>query len=304
MQRDGFACRLGRWKDKYSAWLLLSPYLILFTVFIVVPVVAAILLSFTRFNGVQTPRLVGVRNYVELFTQDEVFMKYVLPNTVKYALIVGPGGYILSFFLAWVLAQLTKWPRTILAIIIYSPSMTAGVTMSVMWKVLFSGDRMGYINNLLLQLGAITEPLQFLTGEAYLMPIMIVVSLWSSMGVGFLAMLAGVLNVNAELYEAAYIDGVHSRLQEIIYITIPTMLPQMLFGAVMAIVNTFSVGYIGVQLSGSNPTPGYAGQLMINHIEDYGYLRYEMGYAAAVSVVLLAMIWSFSKLCHKLLGDK
>lgn len=304
MQKRADGINWGKLKENVSPWLLLAPYLILFTVFIVIPVGAAIVLSFTRFNGVQMPKFIGLKNYIELLTQDEVFMKYVLPNTVKYALIVGPGGYILSFFLAWVLAQLTKWPRTVLAIIIYSPSMTAGVTMSVMWKVLFSGDRMGYINNLLLQLGAITEPLQFLTNEAYLMPIMILVSLWSSMGVGFLAMLAGVLNVNSELYEAAYLDGVKNRFQEIIYITIPTMLPQMLFGAVMAIVNTFSVGYIGVQLSGSNPTPGYAGQLMINHIEDYGYLRYEMGYAAAVSVVLLVLIWSLSQLCHKLFRDK
>jgi multiple sugar transport system permease protein len=296
MAKKGFAA-------KYSHWLLLAPYIVLFTIFIVVPVVAAIFLSFTRFNGIQRPVFCGISNYISLIAQDEIFMKYVLPNTIKYAVIVGPGGFILSFFLAWVLAQLTKWPRTVLAILIYSPSMTSGVTMSVMWRVLFSGDRMGYINSLLLSLGLIRQPIQFVTSPEWLMPIMIMVSLWSSMGVGFLAMLAGILNVNEELYEAAYLDGVRNRMQEIIYITIPSMKPQMLFGAVMALVNTFSVGSIGVELSGANPTPGYAGQMIINHIEDFGFIRYEMGYAAATSVVLLGLIWLASKLSFRLFRE-
>ena len=295
---------IKQWISKHSVWFMLAPYIVLFVTFILLPVLAACALSLTRFNGVQAPVFVGVKNYLELISQDEVFMKYVLPNTIKYAVIVGPGGYMLSFFLAWVLAQLTKWPRTILSIIIYSPSMTSGVTMSVIWQVIFSGDRMGYLNNLLLSMNLIQEPIQFLTSANTLMPIMILVSLWSSMGVGFLAMLAGILNVNPSLYEAAYLDGVHNRLQEVFYITIPTMLPQMLFGAVMAVVNTFSVASIGVQLSGANPTPGYAGQMIANHIDDYGYLRYEMGYAAAVSVVLLLMIWGFTQLSNKLFREE
>lgn len=296
--------KIRQWISKHSAWFLLAPYIVLFVTFILLPVLAACVLSLTRFNGVQMPVFVGVKNYLMLVSQDEVFMKYVLPNTIRYAVIVGPGGYILSFFLAWVLAQLTKWPRTILSIIIYSPSMTSGVTMSVIWQVIFSGDRMGYLNNLLLSWNLIHEPMQFLTSADTLMPVMILVALWSSMGVGFLAMLAGILNVNPSLYEAAYLDGVKNRLQEVFYITIPTMLPQMLFGAVMAIVNTFSVASIGVQLSGANPTPGYAGQMIANHIDDYGYLRYEMGYAAAVSVVLLLMIWGFTQLSNRLFKEE
>ena len=117
-------------------------------------------------------------------------------------------------------------------------------------------------------------------------------------------MLAGLLNINHDVYEAGYIDGIKNRLQEIIYITIPSMKPQMLFGAVMAVVNTFTAGAIGVTLSGSNPTPQYAGQLILNHIEDYGFLRYEMGYASAISVVLLVFIWVCSKVIFNLLGEK
>lgn len=287
-----------------APWGFLSPYLLLFLGFIVIPVVTAIILSFTYFNAIESPSLVGLSNYVSLLTQDEVFMQYVLPNTLTFALIVGPGGYILSFILAWSLAQVTKKMRTVLALIIYSPSMTSGVAMAVVWTIIFSGDEAGYLNSLLIRMGLIYEPIQWLQSPEYLMIIMIAVTLWGSMGVGFLAMLSGVLNIDQEIYEAGYIDGIKNRFQEIIYITIPSMRPQMLFGAVMAVVNTFQAGAIGVQLSGANPTPQYSGQLMVNHIEDFGFIRYEMGYAAAISVVLLLLVYVFSKVAWRLFGDK
>src|SRR6185503_13162324 len=134
-----------------------------------------------------------LKNYVALLTQDDIFMKYVLPNTIKFAVIVGPGGYVLSFMLAWILAQVPKLPRTLFALILYSPSMTSAVAMTAVWRTLFSGDQNGYLNSYLLSLNAIQEPIQWLQSPQYLMTIMIVVTMWSSMGVGFLAMLAGIL---------------------------------------------------------------------------------------------------------------
>lgn len=294
---------MSRKREARSAYLFLAPYLILFLVFIVIPMGLAIMLSFTDFDSVNFPTWVGLKNYISLFTSDAVFMQYVVPNTLKFSLIAGPLGYILSFLMAWMLAQVPKRSRTVLALVLYSPSMTSGVAMTVIWKVLFNGDQTGYLNSLLLSWGLIREPVQWLQSTEWLMPVMIVVTLWSSMGVGFLSMLAGILNINQELYEAGYIDGVRNRFQEIIHITIPSLKPQMLFGAVMAVVNTFQAGAIGVTLSGSNPTPQYAGQLVLNHIEDYGFLRYEMGYASAISVVLLVFIALCSKSVFKLFGD-
>ena len=286
-----------------AKWFL-SPYLLLFAVFIIIPMVIAIALSFTNFNTIEFPDFVGFMNYINLITQDEIFMQYVLPNTVVYVLIVGVGGYVLSFFLAWILAQISKVPRTILALIFYSPSMTSGVAMTVLWKIIFTGDQTGYLNSILMKLGVITEPIVWLVDTRYLLPLVIIVALWSSMGVGFLAMMAGILNADEELYEAGAIDGIKNRFQEMIYITVPTMKPQMLFGAVMAVVNTFANGAIGVALTGTNPTPGYSAQLIVNHIEDYGFIRYEMGYAAAVSVVLLLIVWLFSTMAKKLFAEK
>lgn len=293
----------SRETNNIKAYLFLAPYLLLFVVFILIPVAIAIGLSFTNFNTIQTPRFTGFMNYINLITQDEIFMQFVLPKTVTYALIVGPGGYALSFLLAWGLAQLTKGIRTVLALILYSPSITSGVAMAVLWRILFSGDQTGYINAWLIRIGVITDPIKWLIDARFLLPIMIIVALWSSMGVGFLAILAGILNSDETLYEAAAIDGVKNRFQEMIYITIPTMKPQMLFAAVMTIVGAFQNGMIGVQLSGSNPTPGYAGQLIVNHIEDYGFIRYEMGYAAAVSVVLLGIVYLFSTVSKRLFRE-
>lgn len=287
-----------------SAYSFIATYALMFITFIVVPVIVAFILSFTFFDTIQTPTFIGLKNYIVLITQDEIFMKNVLPNTIQFAVIVGPGGYLLSFTLAWMLAQLPKLPRTIFALILYSPSMTAGVAMTVVWLTVFSGDQNGYLNSILQSQGVIQEPIQWLQSPEYLMPIMIVVTLWSSMGVGFLAMLAGILEINPELYEAGSLDGISNRFQEVIHITIPSMKPQMLFGAVMAIVSTFQAGAIGVTLSGGNPTPHSAGQLIVNHIEDFGILRYEMGYAAAASVVLLLMVLFFSRVATRLFASE
>lgn len=292
---------IGGAKSKIASTVLILPYILSFVVFIVLPVILAIILSFTNFNSMTFPKFVGLTNYINLLTNDDVFMQNIIPNTIKFSLVCGPVGYMLSFILAWILAQIPKIPRTIFALIIYSPSLTAGVAMQVVWIAIFSGDANGYLNAILLNLGVINEAVQWLQSEEYLMPIMMIVTIWSSMGVGFLAMLSGILNIDTELYEAAYVDGLKNRFQEIMYVTLPSMKPQLLFGAVMAVVNTFQAGSIGVALSGSNPTPNYAGSLIVNHIEDYGYIRYEMGYASAISVVLLLFIYIISKIIRKIL---
>lgn len=289
---------------KQTPWLLLTPYAALFAVFIVIPVVAAVILSFTYFNTIEPPRFVGLQNYIDLFTTDSTFLKYVVPNTITYALFVGVGGYVLAFLLAWSLAQLTPRVRTVMAVLIYLPSLTGGILISKIWSVIFDGSEIGYLNYWLLKLDIISEPVKWLQSSDWLMPVMIVVALWSSMGVGFLSILSGIINIDKEIYEAAYVDGMKNRWQEIFYITIPSIKPQMLFGAVMAIVNTFQTSGVGVALAGSNPTPNYAGQLIGTHIEDFGFIRNEMGYAAAVSVVTLLFIRLMSSGANKLFAEK
>ncbi len=296
--------RRPRLRMDVSVPVMLAPFLIFFCIFIILPIIIAVGLSFTSFNGVQTPTVNGLSNYVALLTQDTEFLRYVLPNTLKFAMIVGPFGYILQFMLAWALAQIPKGSRTVLALIFYSPSMTGGVVTAVIWKVIFTGDQNGYLNYILEKMHIIQEPVQWLQNTSTILPIMIIVTLWSSMGIGFLTMLSGVLNIDPELYEAAYIDGIRNRFQEIVYITIPSMKPQMLFGAVMAIVNTITSGQIGVDLTGANPTPGYSGSTMVTHIDDYGFLQYEMGYANAIAVVLLILVFVMSRVVNKFFSER
>ncbi len=295
--------KIAKRQNNKNGYLFIMPYAVVFSIFILVPVLLAIVLSFTNFNAIQFPSWVGFLNYITVLTNDEVFMQYVLPNTVVYAIIVGVGGYLLSFILAWALCNLTSGFRTVFALILYSPSMTAGIAMTVVWKVIFSGDQTGLLNSWLMSLGILNEPIIWLVDARFLLPIVVLIGLWSSMGIGFLSLIAGILNTDESLYEAGAIDGVKNRFQEMIYITIPSMKPQMLFAAVMSTVNAFQTGTIYGLLIG-NPSPGYKSQLIVNHIEDYGFLRYEMGYAAALSVVLLLIVQLFSKAANKLFGEK
>lgn len=287
-----------------SSYLFIGPYAIIFFTFVILLIAISIFLSFTYYDTVNPPQFIGLRNYINLFTQDVEFMQYALPNTIKYAIIIGPVGYILSFLLAWILAQLPKRLRNVLAIIIYSPSLTSGVLMSVVWRVIFSGDSRGYLNYVLLNWGLINEPVQFLQSPSWIFGIMVFVGLWGSMGIGFLAMLSGILNNDKEVYEAAYVDGIKNRFQEIIYITIPTMKPQMLFGAIMAMVGTFNASGVASALSGAYPSPQYAGWLIVDHMNDFAFTKFEMGYASALSVVLLLIVLIFNRVCYKLFGTK
>ncbi|MDR6549113.1 sugar ABC transporter permease [Paenibacillus qinlingensis] len=286
------------------SFLFLAPFLICFTFFILVPVFMAMFMSFTSYDAFQSPKFIGFSNFISLLTQDQIFMKYALPNTIKFAFFVGPIGYLLTFFVAWLIYQMPKSIRDIVSLAFYAPSMVGGVALTVVWQAAFSGDYVGYLNNFLLNLGFIQSPVLWLQTPTYFLNIMIIVTIWMSFGVGFLAMLAGFDTVNKELYEAGRIDGISNRLQEVYYITVPSMKPQMLFSSVMAIVGTLKAGAISTQLSGAQISPQYSGHLILNHIDDYAFLRYELGYASMVSFVLLIISYFAMKLSYRLFSHK
>lgn len=291
-------------EDNLLAYLFIGPYLLLFIIFILLPILMAAVLAFTDFNSIEFPRFVGFDNFIQMFSGDMVLVRYVLPNTIRFALIVGPGGYALQFLMAWLVIKLPQKLRRGYTMAIYSSSLAGGTMMAVVWVVAFSGDRYGYLNNLLIWLGAITSPVDWTQDQQALMVIMIFVTLWSSMGVGFLSLQAGMFSVDPQLYEAGIIDGVKNAIQEVWYITIPAMKPQMLFAAVMAMVGTLRAGGIGVTLSGMNPTPRYAGQLFQNHIDDFGFIRMELGYATSLTFAMLAAMLVINRVVFKMLGSK
>lgn len=304
-KRSGKAAYIWReMKRNKLAYIFLAPFLICFVLFIVLPVLSATLLAFTRYNSIEAPVFVGLHNFKVMFTEDIILMKHVIANTFKFAVFVGPAGYALQFLMAWLVLQIPKRLRSVFTMAIYVPSIAGGVMMSVVWVIAFSGDRYGYLNQLLLYMGFIDTPIAFTQSSGYLMGVMIFVTLWSSMGVGFLSLQAGMMTVDPQLYEAGKMDGIRNKIQEVWYITIPAMKPQMLFSAIMGIVGALKAGGIGVQLSGTNPTPNYAGQLLQNHIEDFGFLRFELGYATALSFMMLILMYVINRACFRLLGTK
>lgn len=288
----------------WSAFWLVLPFAALFIIFIAIPVFMSALLSLTYYNAIDTPRFIGLQNYIDMFTRDREFMMYVVPQTLKFAIIVGPGGYILSFIVAWMLAQLPRGIRTVLALIVYTPSLAGSVFVGVIWKSVFSGDQFGYLNAALMNLGIINAPIAWLTNPQYLLTITIFVALWSSFGIGFLSILASLCNLDQELFEAAHIDGIKNRFQETIYVTIPQMKGAMFFSAIMSITGAMSSGTLAVDLSGSNPTPQNSAQTILPHMNDYAFIRNELGYASALSVVLLLFVLVFSKIASKLFAEK
>lgn len=288
------------WKKNWLGYLFLAPFVILFTIFVVAPVLTAIGLSFTDYNMMQTPHFVGLNNYKLLFLDDEVF-RTALSVTFKFAILTGPVGYLLSFFAAWVINQL-KFKRAF-ALAFYTPSITSGIAMSVVWMIVFSSDRYGYLNNFLLNLGLIDEPILWNTDPKYIMGVVMFISLWMSMGTGFLVFLAGLQNVPRSYYEAAAIDGVKNKFQELFFVTLPMMKPQLLFGAINAIVGGFGVFDIAVSVAGM-PSPNYAAHTIVAHLYDYAFIRFQMGYASAVAVVLFVITFVLGKVVMKVLSSK
>ena len=294
MRSEKLGYGLSKAKRMKVCYLFLAPYAILFFTFFILPICTSIYYSFTYYNILEPARFVGVQNYINLVLQDEVFLTAV-KNTFVIAVVTGPVGYILSFMFAWFINELPKWLRAIAVVIFYAPSI-AGNAYSI-FSIIFRGDAYGYLNSILMDFGFIDAPLLWLVDPKYIMPVLIIVILWMSMGTGFLSFVAGFQGIDKSMYEAGYVDGIRNRWQELYYITLPSMKPMLLFGAVMSITNAFNVCDVPRALAGY-PSTDYAARTVVTHLFDYGFSRFEMGYASAIATLLfLVMI-----LCKKVIS--
>ena len=278
-------------------YILMSPYMVIFFTFTVIPVVFSMILSLFYFNMLEFPRFVGLQNYSRLLLNDDVFL-IAVKNTLMFAVITGPISYFACFVFAWIINELSPKVRAFMTLVFYAPSIAGNVYF--IWLVVFSGDRYGYLNGFLMKIGAILEPVQWLTNEKYIMTIIIIVQLWLSLGTSFLAFIAGLQTIDPSLVEAGAIDGIRNRWQELWFITLPSMRPQLLFGAVMQITAAFSVADVSISLAGF-PSVNYAAHTIVTHLMDYGTIRFEMGYASAIATVLFAMMMGANLLTQKLL---
>lgn len=284
-------------KQNKAAYVMMLPFMLFFIVFTVIPVVLSLPVGFTDFNMVQFPKYVGLSNFTTLFLADKIFIESIRV-TLVFAIFTGPVSYVLCFLLAWLINELHPKLRTLFTLIFYAPSMANVYTV---WKLIFSGDTHGYLNSVLLDLGIITSPIQWLTDGSYVLIVTIVVQMWISLGAGFLALRAGFQNIDRSQYEAGAIEGIKNRWQELIYITIPSMGPQLMFAAVMQIVSSFTAGTVSQNLVGF-PSTDYKAHTIMNHAYDYGWIRYEMGYASAICMILFIAMYFMNKLISKLLS--
>ena len=295
----------GKWKYTWhmmktnkACYAMLLPFMSLFIIFTVVPVVMSLPMGFTNFNMIETPKFVGLSNFYTLFLNDDVFL-IAVRNTLIFAIFTGPFSYILSFIIAWLINEMNAFLKTFFTFVFYAPSMTTSVYVT--WQLILSGDSYGYLNAVLIDLGILNEPAQWLTDTNYILTVVIIVQLWMSMGAGFLAIRAGFQNIDKSMYEAGAIEGIKNRWQELWYITLPSMKPQLMFGAILAITGSFGFGGIGQNLVGL-PSTDYAAHTIMNHATDYGNIRYEMGYASAICFVLFAAMLLANKGINWLLG--
>lgn len=284
-------------KRSRECYLMLAPFMIFFIIFTVIPVAMSIPVAFTDFNMVQTPDFVGLENFRNLFLNDRIFLKSIRV-TLIFAVVTAPVSYILCFMLAWFINQMPSFLRTLFTLVFYTPSMA---NIYAVWQLIFSGDRYGYLNSILMNLGITFSPVQWLTDSRYVLGSVIAVQLWISLGAGFLSFSAGFQNIDRTYYEAGLIEGISNRWQELIYITLPLMKPQLLFASVMQIVSSFTAGTVAQNLAGF-PSTDYKAHTIMTHAYDYGWVRYEMGYASAICVILFLFMYIADMLVNKFLN--
>ena len=294
-KRENLFQAMNRGKMGY---LFSLPYILIFFTFTVLPVLISIVFSFTSFNVLEWPEFVGFDNYSRLFFSDPHFVTGI-KNTIVFAVILGPGGFLFSLISAWFINELTPLIRAVVTLIFYAPSISGNAYL--IWSIFFSGDDYGYANSLLTRFGFITEPIQFFQNTDYIVPVIIVISLWTSLGTGFLSLIAAFQGIDRSYYEAGAIDGIKNRWQELWYITMPLLRPQMMFSSLMSITGSFSIGPVITALCGY-PTTDYAAHTIMNHLTDYGSTRFEMGYASAIAVILFFMMIGFNKIMQKFLA--
>ena len=293
-----FQWTIKEMKRNWAAYLMVAPYMIIFTCFTVIPVLLSIFMSFTDFNMLETPNIVYLDNYIRLFLDDDIFL-IAVKNTFIFAAIVGPVSYIMSFMVAWFINELSPKIRALVTLVFYAPSISGQVYL--VWLTLFSSDSYGWANAWLIKLGIISSEINFFGDADYVMPLCIVVAIWTSLGTSFLSFIAGLQGVDRALFEAGAVDGIKNRWQELWYIVLPSMKPQLMFGAVMSITSSFGFGAVITALCGF-PSVDYCAHTIMHHLDDYGGQRFEIGYSSTIAVVLFVIMLGANMLVKKLLS--
>lgn len=275
--------------------IYLGPYLVVFFIFTILPVIVSYFIAFCQFNTMEFPEWVGLENFRRLFLEEEYF-GMALSNSFVLAAISGPVNYMVAFAFSWALNEIPSKPRTILTMFFYLPALSGGFTFII--DLLFSGDRYGFLNAWLLQLNLIDEPIIWSKDEDLMLPVAIIIMLWSALGTQFLIFLSSLQSVDKSLYEAAAVDGISNRWQELYYITLPSIKGQLMLNAILSI--TAAVNIAAPALFGF-PTNNYKLYTVTMLSTDYA-TRLEMGYVTAISSLLLLISVLLNKMIQFLIS--
>jgi multiple sugar transport system permease protein len=274
--------RLQR-RTTWAAYGFLLPNLVGFLVFTFLPVLAALLISFTNWDLLRPPEWVGLANY-ERLVADTTFHR-VLRNTTVYVLGTVPIQMAIALLVAMALNQ--RLPgRTLFRAAYFMPVVASTVAVALVWRWIFHAD-FGLLNSALFMIG-VDDPPNWLSSTRWALPAIIIMSIWQQVGFSMVLFLAGLQSVPQHLYEAATIDGA-SQWDRFLHITIPMLSSTTFFVLVISVINSFQVfDQAFIMTEGG---PANATNTIVFNIYRYAFQFFQMGYAAAMAWVLFGIIF-------------
>jgi len=277
-----------------AAYYMLLPFFLLFFVFTVLPIAAALPFAFTDFKLPGAPSFAGIENFRDLFSENDLFMSS-LKNTLLSLLITGLGGFVLNIFAAWLISPLRGRLKTMFIVIFCLPSFLYGAF--AVWGMALGDGMNSPLNSVLMSLGMIKSPVDWLDSSPASILLMQLVRLWGTFGIGFLVTLTGFdeANENRELYDAARIDGLSNRFWHLVFVTVPAAAPRLALMAALQIAAAFSVGSV------FTTTP--ANMTLTDYMLTLGAYKLDIGMASAVGVLITAAASLIYFIVRKLLRE-
>ncbi len=274
---------------RFSAtpYLFLAPALALIGIFVIYPILAVVYFSFTEWDIVRPPVWIGIQNYQQLVA-DPTFWK-ALTNSIVY-LLVTPTIIALSVGLAIIVNRKLRGV-SIFRALYFVPAVSGSIAIGIAWRWLF--DRNGFINSVLISIGALKTPIQWLSEPSLVLPIAMLLTIWAGIGYYSVIFVAGLQNIPEELYDAAQIDGCNS-LQKHWHVSLPGLRPQIVFVSVissLAALKVFDEIYVLTNRTGGILDSGVT---VVFYLWKEAFVLEHAGYAAAIAMVLLVLTLAFS----------
>lgn len=275
-------------------YLFILPAVLLISVFVFLPIIASLFLSFTQYNVLQPPKWVGLNNYYRLIFEDPLFW-IAVRNTVLYVAGTVPVCVMISLLLAvWVDSVKIRFMKYLFRTVYFLPTITAIVAISVVWKWLYAGGTYGLINFVLMKLGI--PPVDWLTNPHTTLPAIMVMSIWGGVGYNFIIFLAGLQGIPRTIYEAAEIDGA-SGFRNFWHITLPLLRPAIVFVVLMSVIGSFQVfDQVYILTQGTEYVGGvlHSALTIVTYLYERGFERFEMGYASAIAYMLFFLVFALT----------